>query len=68
MTDVQTDLLEIKLTLKAMQKAISVLLRKEMIYIDNKMNTTTDKHELKLLHDRYTELALQLLDMENCNG
>lgn len=50
------------------KNAISALLRKEMIDIDNKMNTTTDKHELKLLHDTYIELALRLLDVENHNG
>lgn len=51
-----------------MKKAISTLLRKEMIDIDNKMNTTTDAHELKLLHEKYIELALLLLDVENYNG
>lgn len=49
-------------------KAVSVLLRKEMIDIDDKMNTTTDTHKLKLLHNKYIELALLLLDVENYNG
>lgn len=51
-----------------MKKTMSVLLRKEMIDIYNRMNTTTDTHELKLLHEKYIELALLLLDVENCNG